>query len=258
MEKNRVRRLLEAGRPAFGTFNWLTGPECIEILGAAGFDFVIIDMEHGPHGQGNLPGMLRAADAAGTVPIVRVTKNEPTLILRALDLGAKGLHVPQVNTAAEAAAVVRAARYWPLGERGLAPGTRAARFGALETDDYITQANADPLLIIHIENKMGVENLDEILAVPGIDVVFLGPADLSQSLGIPGQLQHPKVQELVETVIAKSRKAGLPVGIFAVDADDAARWVKAGVTYLAVGADSFFLFNSARALAEKLQPLRAD
>ncbi|HHV56377.1 MAG TPA: aldolase [Firmicutes bacterium] len=256
MPMNRVRELLTAGRPAFGTFNWLTGPECVEILGAAGFDFVVIDMEHGPHGQDHLPGLLRAADAAGIVPIVRVTKNEPTLILRALDLGAKGLHVPQVNTGAEAAAVVQAARYWPQGERGFAPGTRAARFGALDQEAYIAEANADPLLIIHIENRLGVENLDDILAVPGIDVIFIGPADLSQSLGLPGQLGHPRVVELVEVTIAKAKQAGLPVGIFALNAEEAARWVRAGVTYLALGADSFFLFNTARALVEQLLPLR--
>lgn len=256
MQKNRVRALLTAKRPAFGTFNWLTGPECVEILGAAGFDFVVIDMEHGPHGQDHLPNLLRAADAAGIVPIVRVTKNEPTLILRALDLGAKGLHIPQVNTGAEAAALVQAARYWPQGERGFAPGTRAARFGALGTEEYIAQANADPLLIIHIENQLGVANLEEILAVPGIDVVFIGPADLSQSLGIPGQLNHPRVVELVQTTIAKAQAVGLPVGIFALGPEDAARWIKAGVTYLALGADSFFLYNAAHALVEKLAPLR--
>ncbi|MDI3538049.1 MAG: 2-dehydro-3-deoxyglucarate aldolase [Bacillota bacterium] len=256
MEKNRVRQLLEAGQPVFGTFNWLTGPECVEIMGAAGFDFVVIDMEHGPHGQDAIPNLLRAADAAGVVPIVRVTKNEPTLILRSLDLGARGLHIPQVNTAAEAAAVVKAARYWPLGERGFAPGTRAARFGSLSTEEYIVRANADPLLIIHIENKLGVENLDEILAVPGIDVIFIGPADLSQSLGIPGKLGDPRVIELVDTTIDKAKKAGRPVGIFALDAEDAARWVRAGVTYIALGADSFFLFNGAKALVEKLAPIR--
>lgn len=254
MQKNKVRRLLEAGTPAFGTFNWLTGPECIEILGAAGFDFVVIDMEHGPHGQDNLPAMLRAADASGIVPIVRVTQNEPTLILRALDLGAKGLHIPQVNTAAEAKSLVQSARYWPLGERGFAPGTRAARFGALTTEEYITQANQDPLLIVHIENKHGVENLDEILRVAGIDVVFIGPADLSQSLGIPGRLSHPKVCELIEITILKAKQAGLPVGIFATDTKDAARWIQAGVNYVALGADSMFLFNTTRSLVQNLLP----
>lgn len=257
MRKNRVRQLLEAKKPAFGTFNWLTGPESVEIIGEAGFDFVVIDMEHGPHGQDNLPGMLRAADAAGVTPIVRVTKNEPTLILRALDLGARGLHIPQVNSKEDAQKVVQAARYWPVGERGFAPGTRAARFGLLEVDEYIAQSNADPLIIIHIENKLGVDNLDDILSVPGIDVVFVGPADLSQSLGIPGQLGHPKVRELIEIAIAKSKQVGIPVGIFAVSAEDAANWVAAGVTYIAIGADSMFLFNTARALVQELTPLRA-
>jgi 4-hydroxy-2-oxoheptanedioate aldolase len=257
MRQNRVRQLLEAEKPVFGTFNWLTGPESVEILGEAGLDFVVIDMEHGPHGHDSLPSMLRAADAAGIVPIVRVTKNEPTLILRALDLGAKGLHIPQVNSRKDAEEVVKAARYWPAGERGFAPGTRAARFGRLEVDEYIAQSNVDPLIIIHIENKIGVNNLDEILSVPGIDVVFIGPADVSQSLGVPGQLGHPKVQELIDVTIVKSKRAGIPVGIFAVSAEDAANWVAAGVMYIAIGADSMFLFNTARDLVQGLMPLRA-
>ena len=126
-----------------------------------------------------------------------------------------------------------------------------------EVNEYIAQSNADPLVIIHIENKLGVDNLDEILSVPGIDVVFIGPADMSQSLGIPGQLGHPKVRELIEVTIAKAKQAGIPVGIFAVNAEDAANWVEAGVTYIAIGADSMFLFNTARALVQELTPLRA-
>ncbi len=185
MGKNQLKRKLKEGEVVIGPFMNCAYPAFIEICGYAGFDFAVIDLEHGSLHTLAAEDLCRAADCVGLAPIVRVRKNDGPQIQRALDIGSAGVQIPQIETIEEAEAAVTSAKYNPLGSRGLSFYTRAGVYGSAGTQ-ITNQMNEESLVVIHIEGKRGVENLEEIISVPDIDVIFLGPYDLSQSLGIPG------------------------------------------------------------------------
>jgi 4-hydroxy-2-oxoheptanedioate aldolase len=221
-----------------------------EIIGLIGFDFVVIDMEHGPVDMGVAENMVRAAELAGVTPFIRVTHNRPHLILRALDIGALGVHVPEVSDAHEGKAVVASVKYAPQGQRGLG-GVRAAKYGLKDSlPEYAAAANQQTMVIVHIEDVKAVENLDALLAVEGIDVYFLGPTDLSNSLGIPGQSKDPKVIGLVEDSIKQIAGAGKIAGCIAADVETARRYTELGARYIACHAISFMASASRQFLEE--------
>jgi 4-hydroxy-2-oxoheptanedioate aldolase len=256
MRKNTVRQALASGQVVIGAFTGFPALGLVEILGYAGCDFVVLDAEHGPITMETIEGLICAAEAVGTMPVVRVPGPDPGMILRALDLGAMEIHVPQVNTAADARQAVEAARYHPLGQRGLHGMIRAARFGLTPTPDYLEWANREPLIIIAIESVEGVRNLPEILAVPGIDVIFMGPADLSHSLGIPAQFSHPKLVETMEGIVGQARAAGLPVGTFAGAPEAARYWADRGVQYLTFEIGGL-IAQTVRDVVRSLRPQKA-
>src|SRR4051812_10843440 len=179
---NRLRRSLQRRVPTFGPNLQIPSPDLIEIIGLAGYDFVMLDGEHGA-AFSQLPELLRACDVAGLTSIVRVPSHDRSVLLPPLELGAGGLQVPFVNTPAEARALVREAKFPPLGERGFSKVTRAARYGFVDGQQYRRHANRETLLILQIESRGAAENAAEIAAVPGVDMIFIGPADLAQSLG---------------------------------------------------------------------------
>jgi len=152
----------------------------------AGFDFVIIDAEHGPISIQSAQNMIRAAETANITPIIRVANNDEDLILRALDIGAQGIEIPQINSKSQAIKAVRSVKYAPQGERGVCRYVRAANYSSMDKYEYFKSANNETIIIAHIEGVKGINNLDEILSVPDMYVIFIGPYDLSQSLGIPG------------------------------------------------------------------------
>ncbi len=195
---------LRTGKSLIATFSMLASPEIVELLAKAGFEAVILDMEHGPIGFETLNVLIPAARAAGIYSIVRVRTNEASLISGALDVGAAGVLVPQIDSAASAAAVVDAARFSPLGHRGVNPYTRAAGYNA--SREWFSQANSEVAVLVMVEGKSGVAALPGILATPGIDGVFVGPFDLSQALGVPGQVDHPSVLAAVESIVEAAGK----------------------------------------------------
>ena len=200
--------------------------------------------------MGVAENMVRAAELAGVTPIIRVTHNTPHLILRALDIGALGVHVPEVSDAHEGKAVVASVKYAPQGQRGLA-GVRAAKYGLKDSlPEYAAAANQQTMVIVHIEDVKAVENLDALLAVEGIDVYFLGPTDLSNSLGIPGQSKDPKVIGLVEDSIKQIAGAGKIAGCIAADVETARRYTELGARYIASHAISFMASASRQFLEE--------
>lgn len=247
-----MKTKLAQGRTVNGTFVAMTDPSVVEVLGYAGLDYVILDCEHGPNDIGTLGSLIRAAEISGTTAIVRVTKNDPALILRALDLGAGGVLVPQVNSAAEAESAARAARYAPQGQRGIAGIVRAARYGFTPMNNYIEESNRRVSVIVQVEDVKSVANLDEILAVDGVDGIFIGPTDLSQSMGCTGQFDKPEFCRVVEEVIDRAVKTDKFVGIFCVGIEDARRWRNRGARMLAVGADTALFAQAAKALAKDL------
>ena len=199
---NRAKAKLQAGESIRGVFINLDSIQAVELCGLLGFDFCLIDAEHAPFGPQYVEQMIRAADVSGMTPLVRVAQNERQVILRYLDVGAQGVQIPMVNTAAQAQAVVEAVKYTPLGKRGLASVTRASRWGVgINVPDYVARANEETMVIVQVETQEALDNLDAILAVPHIDLVFVGPTDLSQSFGVPGQPTHPRVVAALEAVL---------------------------------------------------------
>lgn len=238
------RRQLLSGETAVGTFQLIDSPVVAELAGLAGLDFTILDQEHGPLTAETCVGLCAAAEQGGAAPIVRVRENAAPEIQRALDIGAAGVEIPQVETREDAERAARAARFSPIGDRGLSLYVRAG--GYKGGDDFTDRQNEEATVIVHIEGRDGVENLDGIMAVEGIDVLFLGPYDLSQSLGIPGQVRHERVEELMEDVCERAAEAGRVVGTYADDPEMARRWIDAGVQFVAVYVDAPMLLDAFR------------
>jgi 4-hydroxy-2-oxoheptanedioate aldolase len=219
MRKNLTKEKIQAGETAYGVFVNVSNPSIVEIIGHLGFDFALIDAEHGPMGLESCEEMIRAADAANTTPLVRIAMNIQQNILRFLDMGALGVQLPLLNNKADVENVVRSVKYRPEGRRGLA-GVRANSWGlAGPLGDYVQEANRQTLVIVQIETMEAVENLQEILTVPNVDVVFIGPNDLSQAMGYPGQTKHPEVQKMVERLAKEIHAAGKATGTVAYDAE---------------------------------------
>jgi len=237
MRENQLKRKLQRGENVVGPFMNCSYGAFIEVVGLAGYEFAIFDMEHGPLEVETAEDLCRAGQGVGLDCIVRVRKNDAPQIQRALDIGSSGVQVPQIETGQEAAAAVRAAKYAPLGMRGISLYTRAGDYTVFGPEGITDRLNAEQLVIVHVEGVRGLENLDEIVAVPNIDVIFLGPYDLSQSFGIPGQVNDPRVVKGMEQAVVKIRAAGKAAGPFAKDAATAKRWFGVGVQYMSVGPD---------------------
>jgi len=233
-----VKIEMKKNNPMLGMFISWPSPQLVEIAAASGFDFVIIDGEHGTAGSnGAIENMIIAAYASVIYPIVRVPNLIRSSILQPLDMGAKGVHIPLVNTKEDAIQIVNSSKYPPLGKRGYAGVTRAGRYG-FNTENrriFLDKKNKETLIIISIETKESVSNLDEILSVPGIDAVFVGPNDLSMTLGYPGEMDNPVVVSTIKQIFEKTLKAGLQIGTLAVNPQQAKKYISWGATYLTVG-----------------------
>jgi len=252
MRENKLKRKLQRGEVVLGPFVNCPYPAFMEICGYAGFDFAVIDMEHSPIHTLVAEDLCRAADGVELSPIVRVRKNDAPQIQRALDIGSAGVQVPQIETIVDAEAVVRGAKYSPLGNRGLSFNTRAGMYTAAGTQ-ITDQLNQESLIIVHVEGKRGVENIAEIVTVPHIDVIFLGPYDLSQSLGIPGQVQDARVVELMKNCVTTIRDAQKAVGTFADHPEIAKLWIDAGVQYVALGVDVAIFLRACQDLVKAVR-----
>jgi 4-hydroxy-2-oxoheptanedioate aldolase len=238
LRPNTLKAKLKAGETVFGCFTRYPDPTLAEVLSYQGWDFLVFDGEHGVIEPRDCENMVRAAELHDVTPIVRVTTNLAPVILRYMDSGAHGLHVPWVNTGAEAEAVVRSVKYHPRGIRGLA-GVRAADYGQRgPLGEYVRQANAETLVVIHIETIEAVERLPEIVAVEGLDVIFIGPTDLSHSLGVPGEVQHPTVQAAMQRVIDAVAGTDMALGVMAFNAQGAREWRERGARYITIGLES--------------------
>lgn len=234
-----LRERLRSGVPLIATFSIIPSVEVVELVGLAGFDAVVLDIEHGAHGSEALGPLILAARARGIYPLVRVRSSDPTGIAAALDAGAAGVIVPQIGSLAEAERAVRAARFAPDGNRGANPFVRAADYsGRLE---WFAEANRDVAVLLMIEGLGGLEAAEQIVALPHLDGIFIGPIDLSHALGVPGETGHAGVVAAIRSVIAACGTCGVTAGIFAGTPEAARRWIGEGVTLVAVGADAAYL-----------------
>lgn len=245
---NPFKRAILAHRVQIGFWLAIGDPVTAEICAGAGFDWLVVDAEHGPQHQ---PGILAQLQAIAAYPechaVVRVPSDDPTGLKQYLDLGAQSVLVPMVETAAQASAVVRACRYAPEGDRGIG-GARASGWG--RHADYLRDANSQICVIVQVETIAGIRNLHDIAAVPGLDAVFIGPADLAASMGHIGNPDHPDVRAAVIGAIAQIVRAGKPAGILTRDEELARDVLALGACFVAVGIDTLLLAQQTSALAQ--------
>jgi len=252
IKENKLKKIIKNGGFVLGTFVKFNDPSIAEILGLVGYDFFVLDNEHVTMNRESMVEIIRGANTTDIVPIVRVRKNEDVEVLQALDSGAMGVQVPNVDTPEEASNLVQYSKYTPVGSRGFSPSVRAAHYGQMDKIEYVKFANENTLIVSHCETVTCVENLDEILKIPEIDVIFIGPMDLSQSLGVIGQATHPKVVKTIETVIKKVKASGKAVGIVST-AEKAKDYIAKGVQYLLVGTDQGMVAAAAKNNIKKIK-----
>jgi 2-dehydro-3-deoxyglucarate aldolase len=254
---NRVKEKIRRGEPTFGTWLMIGDLASAEILADAGFDWIVIDMEHTPINYQQLQTLLCGVRRIGAEGVVRIEDNNPAVIKRVLDCGAGGIIVPLINSAEEAERVVKAAKYPPEGFRGVSLG-RASGYGA-NFKDYFESINDQLLVFVQIEHYKAVERIEEIVSIDGLDGVFLGPYDLSGSMGIVAQLDHPKMKEARKKVVEATAKAGRVLGIHEVRPDAAVvkELMDEGFSFIAVCLDTLFLSHASRDLVEKLEKLKS-
>ena len=248
---HRFRERLSAGHPVFGLIVNFNSPWFVDAAGLMGFDFAMLDAEHGPLSPESAEAMMRAAEAAGISPIVRVPANLPHEILRYLDIGAVGVQVPHLETAAETRAAADAVRYPPDGHRGLAAITRAASYGmSVPTKSYMEIANREVVFLAMVETAKAVENIDAIASTPGVDAIIIGPGDLSASLGHGGDRSAPAVKQAITHVIARARAHGKWVSLPAGDAGQAKECLQLGAQIVQVPAINFMVHFGRRFLKD--------
>ena len=243
----------ESRRPLAGMWLCSGSPLVAEIAAGSGLDWLLIDMEHSPVSLGSVLAQLQAIAAYPITPMVRVPVGETVVIKQVLDQGAQNLLVPMVSTAEQARSMVEAVHYPPRGRRGVGSAlSRSARWNRVE--GYLGDAAQHVALFVQIESAEAVENIEDILAVDGIDGIFVGPSDLSASMGLLGQQSHPDVAAAVRRCITAARSAGVPVGVNAFDPDMARGYVEAGADFLLVGADVLMLARGSEELAAQWGP----
>lgn len=248
--RNLLKAAVKEGRHQLGIWSSVPDPMVQEVLAGAGFDWVLIDCEHAPFEVRDvLPALQAIAQHPEVSGAVRPAANDPVLIKRLLDLGAQTLIIPYVESADEARAAVKAMRYGPDGVRGMAGMTRATRYGAVE--GYSKSAAVELCLITQIESVQGVKNLEAIGAVDGVDAVFIGPSDLSASMGYPGEADHPEVRHAIDDILSRAKAAGIPCGLMDLSPDRAKTYIEMGSALTAVGVDLVLLVDAIKGLREK-------
>lgn len=252
MLTNHFKRALQEKRPQIGLWLGLCSSYSAELLAGAGFDWLLIDGEHAPNNVQTVLGQLQAVAPYPSQPVVRPPWNDAVIIKQLLDVGAQTLLIPMIQNAEQARDAVRATRYPPHGVRGVGSAlARASRWNRVP--DYLQQADEQMCVLVQIETREAVKNLDAILQVEGVDGVFIGPADLSADMGFAGNPQHPEVQRIIDGAIARIRAAGKAPGILMANKALAQRYLEAGALFVAVGVDTTLLARAAEALADEFK-----
>jgi 4-hydroxy-2-oxoheptanedioate aldolase len=252
IRENKLKKIIKDGGYAIGTFVKMNDPASVEILGLSGLDFFVLDNEHVAMNRESMTNIVRAADAADIVPIVRVRENYQVEILQALDAGALGVQVPNVDTKEQAEYMVDSVKYNPIGKRGFSPTTRAAAYGLSDKKEYVKKSNENTLIVSHCETVECIKNLDDILKIKEIDVIFIGPMDLSQSLGVIGEANNPKVIEAIDLIIEKVKAANKAIGIVSTP-EKAPEYIKRGVQYLLISTDQGMIASTAKQILKVVE-----
>ena len=250
---NTFKRALKQGERQIGLWSSLSSHYSVELLAGSGFDWLLFDTEHSPNELDMVVTQLQAIAPYPTHPVVRVPWNDMVMIKRFLDIGAQSLLIPYVQNEEEARDAVAYTRYPPEGVRGIAGSVRANRFGRVK--DYHKRAHEELCVLVQIETQSGIDNLDEIASVDGVDGVFIGPGDLHASLGYRGETANPKVKPVIDDAIRRIRKAGKAPGILTGVEADARHWLELGCQFVAVGLDTVILARETQDLAAKFKAL---
>jgi 4-hydroxy-2-oxoheptanedioate aldolase len=253
MHENRFKKRLLADEELIGMFLNVPNPIIIEIMLRAGFDFTIIDAEHAPFNPETIDQCTRTGDCCGLAPIIRVHDNTPVYIQRAMDLLPAAILVPQVCSGEDAERAVEAAYFPPKGVRGLSPNIRFAGYGADNTPDLTHRANENACIVCQVEGVEGIQRLDEILSVKNVDAIFIGPYDLSVSMGLPGEPGHPKVEEKMKEIVSKARTCAKTVGTYCQNLEMAKKWRQAGIRYITLGVDTAIIYQAFHDIVRSLR-----
>lgn len=252
MRTNSLKQKLAAGKRVCGVLVEFSNPEMIELFGHLGYDFVFIDGQHCGLTPETARGLIRAADVTGMTSLVRVPRNDASVILEYLETGAGGIIVPNITTRAETEAAAAAMRYPPVGVRGGFGRSRAANYGVTQTQvEYFTKTNDEVLFVPLIEDQAALEHLPAICATPGVDIVVIGPGDMALSMGIPGGWKDPRVQAAVEQIRAAAKAAGKPAMLLALDAADGRSLYERGFQVIAVSVTAL-MANAARGFLQEV------
>ena len=251
MQRNAFKHNLAAGKLQIGLWSSLCSNVAAEIIGDSGFDWILLDTEHSPNEIPDLLGQLQAMQGGSTTPIIRPAWNDAVLIKRCLDIGAQSLLLPYVQNAEEARAAVAATRYPPHGIRGVSVAARASRYG--RTPGYLGKANDEICVLVQVETRSALGELEAIAEIEGVDGVFIGPSDLAASLGHLGNPQHPDVQKAIKDAVDRLTKVGKPAGMLTGNEEEAKRYIDWGYKFVAVGADVGLLAKNADALCKRFK-----
>lgn len=245
LKQNPLKEKIQAQKTVLGTWNTLGNPLVTEVLARAGLDFVIIDFEHGPYQLDQVHLYVDKCELFGCSPLVRIPSNSDWMVLQALDQGAHGVIVPHINSAKEAQKLAETTKYFPHGNRGFTPFTKAGGFTNQGSEGYSDRANSLILTSVIIESKEALENLDQMLSVPGIDIFYFGAYDLSREFGCPGNTKSDKVVGAIKQGVQKVRAAGKCAGGFVPQSKEEIKWVKEiGISFLTYQVDSSALYES--------------
>ncbi|MFW6327998.1 MAG: HpcH/HpaI aldolase family protein [Bacteroidota bacterium] len=250
MEKTLGKKISQKGF-VVGPFMKSSDPAFVEIAGYAGFDFVILDMEHGSVHLQQMQNMIRAAEVSDISTVIRLRDRMPETISQALDIGAHAIQVPQITTEEEVRNIIEASKFFPDGNRGVCRFVRAAKYSGMSSSYYFEKANQTQI-IIQVEGLKAIENIESILQVNGFDILFIGPYDLSQSLGVPGKINHPKVISAMKNLIKKAKEAQKYIGVFIDTIDNAMIWRNMGVHYLAYSVDVGIYFSACKSVVDEI------
>ncbi len=242
--REKIRKSVTEGRPLLGTFLQLPSPEIAEIFGYCGYDFVIIDNEHSVNDAGLTIQMVRAAEASGAHAIVRTPDDNEAYIKKALDMGADCVLVPNVKSCDDVKRIIRYAKYAPAGMRGSCPAARANHYGQGGLE-YYRLANEKTAVMVQIEGRQACEEIDQILALEGLDGILLGPVDLSMALGHVGDVDHPEVIAMMNEILEKAKAKKVAVAAFAMDPESGKAWLAKGLNMLAYHIDSMMIREAA-------------
>ena len=253
MTDDSLRKKIRRGEVVLGSFVKMTDPSSTEILGMLGYDFIIVDNEHVAMNKESITNIIRAAENTGLNTIIRPRDASKTEILQFLDAGATGVQVPNVDNYEEARKVIDSVKYYPIGKRGYAPSHRAAGYSLMDKQTYLKNSNDNTITVVHCESIECINNLDDILSIHDVDVVFIGPMDMSQAFGVPGNAKDPNVQEAFRKIEEKVIGSGKALGTVATNTGEALALMNKGYRYIAISSDQGFIVNAGREAIETLR-----